>query len=125
MSAMRPVDYLPLLAVPLLLSAGQALFKKTAEGLDARSLVGFIASLLAAPYFWAALIVYGAATLLWVFALSRAPLAVAMPFVALTFVIVPALGALLFGERLTPMYWVGVAVIVAGVCLTMAARPSL
>ena len=123
---MRPVDYLPLLAVPLLLSAGQALFKKTAEGLDARSFAGFIASLLAAPYFLGRahrLRGRDAASGSSPCRARRWP--VAMPFVALTFVIVPALGALLFGERLTPMYWVGVAVIVAGVCLTMAARPSL
>ena len=121
---MRLVDCLLLLLTPLMLSAGQVLFKKTADALVADSIVRFVASLLSAPYFWAALFVYGAATLLWVFVLSRLPLTAAMPFVALTFVIVPVIGALLFGERLNLMYWIGVSVIVIGVCVTVAARTS-
>ena len=121
---MRPIDLLLLLLTPLLLSAGQFLFKKTAAGLEARSLAEFLTSLLTSPWFWAALTVYGAATLLWVFALSRVPLTGAMPFVALTFVIVPAIGAAFLGERLNLTYWLGVTLIIAGVFATVAALRS-
>ena len=121
---MRPIDLLLLLLTPLLLSAGQFLFKKTAAGLEARSLAEFLTALLTSPCFWAALTVYGAATLLWVFALSRVPLTGAMPFVALTFVIVPAIGAVFLGERLNLTYWLGVTLIIAGVFATVAALRS-
>ena len=42
----------------------------------------------------------------------------------LTFVIVPAVGAAYFGERLNFMYWLGVCVIVIGVCMTVAAQTA-
>ena len=121
---MRPIDLLVLLLTPLLLSAGQFLFKKTAAGLEAGSLGEFLASLLMSPWFWAALAVYGGATLVWVFALSRVPLTGAMPFVALTFVVVPAIGAVFLGERLNLMYWLGVGLIIAGVFATVVALRS-
>ena len=121
---MKPADYFYLVLTPVLLSVGQVLFRKTADTLDAHSLSRFLGSLLGSPHFWAALCVYGAATLLWVLVLSRVPLGRAMPFVALTFVIVPAADAAFFGERLNFMYWLGVCVIVIGVCMTVAAQAA-
>ena len=119
---MNLVDWSCLMLTPLLLSAGQALFKATAQRAATHSFSGFAGSLLASPYFWAALFVYGAATLLWVFVLSRVPLSRAMSFVALAFVIAPVVGAAFFGERPGPLYWLGVAVIAAGVCIAAAGR---
>ncbi len=117
---MNLVDYLGLLLTPALLAAGQFLFKRTADSLSADSAFRFISSLLGSPYFWAALSIYGVATLMWVFTLSRVPLSRAMPFVALAFVIVPVISAMFLGERLNLAYWVGVAIIVAGVYTTVA-----
>jgi drug/metabolite transporter (DMT)-like permease len=48
----------------------------------------------------AALAVYGAATLLWVWLLKSLPLNVAYPFVGLAFVIVPMLARFTLGEAL-------------------------
>ncbi len=64
---MKPADYFYLLLAPVLLSAGQVLFKKTADAAVTHSLSRFLGSLLASPHFWTALFIYGAATLLWVF----------------------------------------------------------
>ena len=119
---MKPADYFYLLLAPVLLSAGQVLFKKTADAAVTHSLSRFLGSLLASPHFWAALFIYGAATFLWIFALSRVPLSRAMPFVALTFIIVPAIGAAFFGERLNLLYWLGVLIILVGVSVTVAAQ---
>jgi multidrug transporter EmrE-like cation transporter len=47
--------------------------------------------------------------------LSRVPLSHAYPWVAVGMAIVPFLGWYVYGERLTPMFWVGVALIMAGV----------
>lgn len=88
------------------------------------SLVRFIGSLLVNPYFWIALFIYGAATVLWVFTLSRVPLSRAMPFVALTFAIVPVVSVVALGEKLNLTYWIGVAIIAAGVYVTVAALRS-
>lgn len=88
------------------------------------SLVRFIGSLLVNPYFWIALFIYGTATVLWVFTLSRVPLSRAMPFVALTFAIVPIVSVVALGEKLNLAYWIGVAIIAAGVYVTVAALRS-
>ena len=121
---MTLVDYLYLMLMPILLSIGQVLFKKTASVLVVDSAWRFLASILTSPWLWAALFVYGAGTLLWVFVLSRVELGRAIPFVALTFIIVPAVSTVLFNERFTPMYWVGILVIAAGVCITVSSPSS-
>ena len=118
------IDYLCLLLTPALLSAGQFLFKKSADSAVADSVPHFIDSLLVTPYFWAALAIYGATTVLWLFVLSRVPLSSAMPFVALTFVIIPIIGAVVLGEKLNFLYWFGTALIVAGVYTTVTALRS-
>lgn len=123
-SATNFVDYSCLILTPALLSAGQFFFKRASGSLVVDSLVRFIGSLLVNPYFWIALFIYGAATVLWVFTLSRVPLSRAMPFVALTFAIVPVVSVVALGEKLNLAYWIGVAIIAAGVYVTVAALRS-
>ncbi len=118
---MKPVDYFYLLLLPLLLSSGQFFFKKTAESAVVHSFSRFVVSVLASPHFWSALLIYGAATFLWLFILSRVPLSKAILFAALTFVIVPLIGAAFFGEQLRLAYWAGVLLIMVGVYISVAA----
>ena len=124
-SGMNFIDYLCLLLTPVLLSAGQFLFKRSADSAVADSVPRFIGSLLVSPYFWPALAIYGATTILWVFVLSRVPLSSAMPFLALTFVIIPIIGVVVLGEKLNILYWLGVAFIMAGVYTTATAVRSM
>ena len=121
---MSPIDYCCLILIPVLLSSGQILFKKTANVLVTDSAPRFLVSILGNMHFWTALFVYGIATLLLIFVLSRVPLSKAMPFIALTFVIVPLVSAVSFGERLGPIYWIGVGLILSGVYVTVVAQPS-
>lgn len=107
----------------LLLSAGQVLFKKTA--LTAQSLTSLPAftGLLINAWFWSALVLYGAATLLWIMILQKTPLSLAYPFVALGFIIVPVVSWLLFKESVSPLYMAGIALIVAGIgMITLSAQ---
>ena len=70
--------------------------------------------------FWVWLGLLGAvlAAVCWILALRQLDLAAAYPFIALSFLIVPA-GALLFlGERVNGMQWLGCCLIVAGVAVT-------
>lgn len=111
-----------LLGFSILLATGQTLFKTTALALPrGAALSQSFPVLLRLPSFWAALALYGLATLLWIHLLQSVPLSRAYPFAALGFVIVPASAALLFGEVLTPAYLVGTALIVAGVFVTARA----
>ena len=59
---MKPADYSYLVLMPLLLSVGQVLFKKTADGVAAHSLPRFLGSLLGSPHFRGTLCVCGAAS---------------------------------------------------------------
>jgi len=108
----------------MMLAAGQLLFKKaglTMRGLPLRDGLLGLAQL---PAFYAALVLYGVATLLWVWLLSRVTLMQAYPWVAAGVVIVPLLGAAVFGERVAASYWIGAALIVAGIVITQYAASS-
>jgi undecaprenyl phosphate-alpha-L-ara4N flippase subunit ArnE len=94
------------------MAAGQVLFKLAATR-------GNVVDILAAPALWAGLVLYGAVTLMWVLLLRQIDLARAYPFIAFTFILVPALSVLLLGERVGPYYALGVALIVAGIMLTI------
>lgn len=119
MTAMTLVQVAKLGAFALMLASGQMLFKlaatRTASGLNS---VDGLRELLASPWFWLALVLYGAATYLWIAILQRVPLSIAYPFVALGFVIVPFGAWLLFGETVGWRYAGGVVLIMAGIYLT-------
>jgi drug/metabolite transporter (DMT)-like permease len=59
--------------------------------------------------------IFGISTLLWLFALAKADLSFAYPFLSLTYIVVLFGGALLFHESVTLMRVIGFAVIVTGV----------
>jgi drug/metabolite transporter (DMT)-like permease len=102
----------------LMLALGQVLFKRAAETAPPLHGLDGLAGLAINPYIWGALVLYGIATLLWIFLLQRWPLSRAYPFVALRFLAVPALAWLLLGEPITPFFVAGTALVVAGIWLT-------
>ncbi len=108
-----------LLLTPLLISAGQILFKLTSARAGAADAAGLIA-LLAEPYLIAALAIYGIGTIIWVYVLKSVPLTVAYPFMALTFCAVPVLAWGLLGETLSLRYVIGAALIIAGLLVVNA-----
>lgn len=59
--------------------------------------------------------IFGISTLLWLFALSKADLSFAYPFLSLTYLAVLVGGALLFHEEVTLPRVIGFLVIIAGV----------
>lgn len=97
------------------ISAGQILFKLAARAAAAGT--GEFPWSLLNGYLLVALMVYGSATLLWVWLLKTLPLNVAYPFVSLAFVIVPILGVWILNE---PIDWRNIAggvLIAAGVAV--------
>jgi undecaprenyl phosphate-alpha-L-ara4N flippase subunit ArnE len=63
---------------------------------------------------------YAAGTILWIYALSRAPLTVVFPFTALTFVLVYAAGVIVLGEPTSARQIAGMALVLAGLYLVAA-----
>lgn len=116
LSGISPLIGSLLIATPIMIAAGQVLFKQTSERLITRSDAGFL-SIAFDPIFIAALFLYGFATLIWIYVLKTVPLSYAYSFMALTFVIVPLLSILFLGETLSWRYGVGSALIISGLVI--------
>jgi drug/metabolite transporter (DMT)-like permease len=110
-----------LIGYPLLLAAGQILFKRTAARLVGLPMPEQLLALLVQPAFYLACMLYAAATVLWVWLLTLIPLGVAYPFAALSFVIVPVASWWFLGEPLLGgRYWAGIGLIVAGISVIVS-----
>ena len=112
------VNILGLSAFALMLAIGQMLFKLTAQRSPTIERFADLRHLFADPMLWLALLLYGLATLLWVYLLQRIALVYAYP----AFVLVPFGAATFFGERLSVGILIGAALIVAGICVTGLSR---
>lgn len=96
-------------------SLGQLLFKLAANFSNTHYPQGItLMSYVSNPYLWGALIIYGSATLFWMWLLRFTPLNQAYPFMALAFVMVPLLSSIFLGEQVDARYLVGVALIMSG-----------
>lgn len=103
----------------LLIAVGQLLFKTAAaqwrtDGWSWTTVAGFLS-----PVMVLALVVYGFATLLWVYVLRTVPLASAYALFSLAFLIVPLLAYFVLGERLSANTLIGGAIIVVGVIIAV------
>ena len=99
-----------LLASSLSAAGGQLMLKQGAAG--RASAIEFVN-----PWLAGGLTFYVLGALLWIVALSRAPLTLVYPYTALTFVIVYASGAMMFGEAVPPRALAGVGLVLAGLLL--------
>lgn len=97
---------------------GQVLLKAGATGLsDAGSVLGgIVAQLLRWPTI-VGLGFYGGGVLLYMVALRRIPMSVAMPCTAVSFAAATAVGVLAFGEHVSGRHVAGLALVCAGVVL--------
>jgi drug/metabolite transporter (DMT)-like permease len=111
---MTALRFIWILVCVVMISSGQILFKYAA--VQSGKSPGFLA-LAKNPYLISAVVIYGAATLLWVWQLKYVPLNRAYPLFALAFAIVPLLSWGLFGERIRLVYVLGVILIVSGIVL--------
>lgn len=66
---------------------------------------------------WAGFFAYGLSSITWLWVLSRAQLSYAYPILAMTFPIVVGMSALLFGESISIVRWLGVGLVLCGVSL--------
>jgi drug/metabolite transporter (DMT)-like permease len=101
-----------------LIAAGQILFKLTANSINVAGTVLDRAVISIAS---ASLIIYGIATLAWVYLLQTAPLSRAYPYMALSFVIVGLVSWLYFQEPMSGFYAAGLTLIVLGIIMIAAA----
>ena len=103
----------------LLIAAGQLLFKAAAgqwriDGWSWSTVRSFLS-----PVMLIALVIYAAATLLWVFVLRTVPLSSAYALFSLAVLIVPVLARVFLGEASSTNTLVGGAIIVVGVVIAV------
>lgn len=102
-----------LLLTPVIISAGQVLFKLTSDRIGETNPAGLM-KVVFDPLLLTAFVIYGFGTILWVYTLRAVPLTVAYPFMALTFCIVPLLALVFLGEPVSLKYALGSAMIMTG-----------
>jgi multidrug transporter EmrE-like cation transporter len=81
------------------------------------------AELLHASPLWVGLACYGVSVILWLGALSRAPVSIAYPMLSVGYIVNAAAAAFLFSEALTTPKVVGILLIVGGVIVLARAAP--
>ena len=108
-------------AFAILIAAGQILFKRAADSGPPLRRLADIVTLAGNGYVWGALAIYGGATVYWIYLLQQMPLSRAYPFAAVSFILVPALAWLIFGDIITLRYMIGVALIVLGLYFSSGA----
>ncbi len=110
--------YLAALICVIGIAIGQVLFKACAASLQAAN--GQL-SMQSAMYMSAAMVLYGITSIAWVLVLKHVELGKIYPLMALAFLIVPVFSYFIFGEKFSPHYFIGVALIMAGVFITTRA----
>ena len=113
-----------LIGFAVMLAGGQTLFKLAALNSAALTTFSGLFGLAMNIWFWLALIIYGGATLLWIYILQNVPLSLAYPFVALGFIFVPAIAFLFFKEPVNIQYFAGLALILGGLAVITVFAPK-
>jgi drug/metabolite transporter (DMT)-like permease len=74
-------------------------------------------ALVAQPFVWGGLLLFGISALVWLVVLSRASLSFAYPFASLTYVLILVFDQFVLDEEVPPLRWGGVAFIGIGIFL--------
>ena len=78
-----------------------------------------LGTILTNPFVMFAIPLYAGSFLLWTVVLSRLPLSIAYPMIALNYVLIPLLARLIFKETISVQQWVGILLISTGVLLVI------
>ncbi len=97
------------------MAGGQLLFKMAAlKGPADGPLAEWLSATMLNVFFVAAVLLYAALTVLWVWILNFTPLSRAYVFVALAFAVTPLLGAVVFAEPISGRLLMGIVLIFCG-----------
>lgn len=102
----------------LFLVSGQLLFKISAKSFNISSLKDLFL-IFTSPILILAILLYGVATLLWVYILSKIDISFAYPIQSLALPVIIIISSFLFQETLTTNKLIGVIIICLGVFITV------
>lgn len=104
----------PILAIActFAIAIGQIFFKTAAMQIESHGTIFHAQVIMTVGI---ALFIYGVATIAWIYVLRLAPITEIYPFMALSFLIVPALSHFFFNEPIGKSYIIGLSMIVGGI----------
>ena len=119
---MTPLTFSLVLTGVLLNAAAQLLLKAGTNRIGAfsfalQNVVPIGAKVATSPHVLAGLACYAVSVVVWILALSRAPVSVAYPMLSIGYVVNALAAYALFGESLTAQKLVGIGFIIVGVVL--------
>ena len=95
------------------LATGQMLWKLGMSKINGFNIVSIILN----PYILFGVALYGLATLLWLYILSKEELSLVYPLQSITYVLGTILAIFIFHENVSALRWVGIATIIIGATL--------
>lgn len=101
----------------ILLVAGQTLWKIGLTGISMKCSMYNILRMFLNPYIFGGLIIYGLATIIWLYILSKAELSLVYPLQSLCYVVAAIAAILIFKENIPLTRWSGLGFIVLGAYL--------
>jgi drug/metabolite transporter (DMT)-like permease len=112
------IIYLAAIICVVGMAIGQILFKISATAISES---GTFFAIKPAAILFAAMCLYGATSVTWVWVLQKVELGRVYPLMALAFVLVPLGSHLVFGERFQIQYFIGVTLIIIGIVVAVKA----
>lgn len=108
----------------LFMSLGQLLFKLGAVDMNSNNLPGFVLQVFTSPAILAACLLYAITTVIWIWVLSHAPLSLAYPFTALSYIITPLLSYMIYSEKLNLQFILGSSLLMIGIIVCSLSQAS-
>lgn len=97
---------------------GSICMKVGAVDIDYRtSYFGVAWQIASSPFLMTGIVLYIIPTAIWIFLLKSMPLSLLQPLLAMTYVVTPLMAMQFLAEPISATRWVGIAMIVAGVCV--------
>ena len=108
-----------LLVLSIFLGAlGQFFFKLGANQFkNQENIISFYKSIFTNGFAWLGIISYGVSLILWFKILSKHNLSFVRPLVGIGYILSALLAWAFLGEKINPIHWVGIILIVTGVAL--------
>lgn len=122
----RPLTFLIFILIvstDVLETVAQFCFKKTAllqhsvAITSISDVLRFISLAVANPFLWLALFAISVIFCLWITILSKIDLSVAIPVASFSYITIPLVSIIFFGEKIPFLRWIGIGFILLGVVL--------
>lgn len=98
----------------ILLVLGQTLWKIGIKSLNSPLSASAILKLMINPYIVCGILIYGAATIIWIYILSKSELSMIYPMQSLCYVFAAFIGMFVFKEFIPLTRWFGIFLIISG-----------